>query len=144
MTGDELGQAVASAEILVNPSTTEAFGNVTLEAMASGVSVVAADVVATRALIDDQRSERMKTLEPARDKRAQADALLDRAAPSGTRMRDAIADEAKALTEIGNSLRIRHSETTQEMINRSEQLGWLFVRMFSFVRMLLVSSGRSA
>lgn len=88
--------------------------------------------------------ERMKTLEPGRDKRAQADALLDRAAPSGTRMRDAIADEAKALTEIGNSLRIRHSETTQEMIDRSEQLDWLFVRMFSFVRMLLVSSGRSA
>lgn len=88
--------------------------------------------------------ERMKTLEPGSDKRAQADALLDRAAAPGIRMRDALADEAKALTSIGNSLRIRHSEVTQEMIDRSEQLDWLFVRMFGFVRLLLLSSGRSA
>jgi hypothetical protein len=88
--------------------------------------------------------ERMKTLEPGTDKRAQADALLDRAAASGSRMRDALAEEARALTSIGNSLRIRHSEVTQEMIDRSEQLDWLFVRMFSFVRLLLLASGRSA
>ena len=88
--------------------------------------------------------ERMKTLEPGLDKRVQADALLDRVAVPGTRMRDALAEEAKALTSIGNSLRIRHSEVTQEMIYRSEQLDWLFVRMFSFVRLLLLASGRSA
>ncbi len=88
--------------------------------------------------------ERMKTLEPGSDKRAQADALLDRAAAPGTRMRDVLAEEAKALTSIGNSLRIRHSEVTQEMVDRSEQLDWLFVRMFSFVRLLLLASGRSA
>lgn len=87
--------------------------------------------------------ERMKTIEPGSDKRAQADALLDRAADPGTRMRAALADEAKALTSIGNSLRIRHSEVTQEMIDRSEQLDWLFVRMFGFLRLLLLSSGRS-
>lgn len=45
---------------------------------------------------------------------------------------------------VGNSLRIRHSEATQEMIDRSELLDWLFVRMFSFVRLLLLGSGRSA
>ena len=87
--------------------------------------------------------ERMKTLEPGSDKRAQADALLDRAAAPGTKMRAALADEAKALTSIGNSLRIRHSEVTQEMIDLSEQLDWLFVRMFGFLRLLLLSSGRS-
>lgn len=59
-------------------------------------------------------------------------------------MRVAVGDEAKALTMIGNSLRIRHSEVTQEMIERSEQLDWLFVRMFSFVPLFLVSSRRSA
>lgn len=88
--------------------------------------------------------ERMKTLESGSDKRAQADALLDRAAAPGTKMRDALADEAKSLTSIGNSLRIRHSEVTQEMIDLSEQLDWLFVRMFGFVRLLLLSSGRCA
>ena len=88
--------------------------------------------------------ERMKTLEPGVDKKAQADALLDRAAAPGSKLRVALGEEAKALTGIGNSLRIRHSEVTQEMIDRSEQLDWLFVRMFSFLRMLLISSGRSA
>lgn len=88
--------------------------------------------------------ERMKTLEPGADKRLQADALLDRAGVSGSKLRNALAEEAKTLTTIGNSLRIRHSEMTQEQIDRSEQLDWLFVRMFSFVRLLLVSSGRNA
>ena len=86
----------------------------------------------------------MKTLERGADKKAQADALLNRAAMPGTRMRDAIGDEAKSLTTIGNSLRIRHSEVSQESIDPSEQLDWLFVRMFSYVRLLLLSSGRSA
>jgi len=44
---------------------------------------------------------------------------------------------------IGNSFRIRHSEFGQESITRPEQLDWLFVRMFAFVRLLLRSSGRS-
>ncbi|CAN7177335.1 hypothetical protein [Rhizobium sp. LjRoot258] len=88
--------------------------------------------------------ERMKTLEPGTDKRAQAEALLDRAAVPGTPMRHALAEEAKTLTTIGNSFRIRHSEVTQVPIDRSEQLDWLFVRMFSFLRLLLLSSSRSA
>lgn len=87
--------------------------------------------------------ERMKTLEPGADKKAQADALLDRAAAPDSKMRSALGEEAKALTDIGNRLRIRHSEIEQEMIDRSEQLDWLFIRLFGFLRMLLVSSGRS-
>jgi glycosyltransferase involved in cell wall biosynthesis len=43
LTGDELGRALASADLLLNPSITEAFGNVTLEAMACALPVVAAD-----------------------------------------------------------------------------------------------------
>jgi glycosyltransferase involved in cell wall biosynthesis len=50
--GEELGRAVASADILLNPSRSEAFGNVNLEAMASGLAVVSADVGSARALID--------------------------------------------------------------------------------------------
>lgn len=87
--------------------------------------------------------ERMKTLEPGASKKEQADALLDRAAAPHSQMRAILAEEAKVLTTIGNTFRIRHSEVTQTPIERSEQLDWLFVRMFSFLRLLLLSSGRS-
>ncbi|WP_082813381.1 glycosyltransferase family 4 protein [Sphingopyxis terrae] len=56
LAGFALGRAVASADILLNPSLTETFGNVTLEAMASGLPVVAADVPVNRVLIECGRS----------------------------------------------------------------------------------------
>ncbi|MET1756809.1 glycosyltransferase family 1 protein [Novosphingobium sp. RD2P27] len=52
LAGEALGQAVASADIFFNPSITEAFGNVTLEAMASGLPTVSADVPSGSALLD--------------------------------------------------------------------------------------------
>jgi glycosyltransferase involved in cell wall biosynthesis len=52
----ELARAVASADILLHPSRTEAFGNVVLEAMASGLAVVCADSDSGRALAGDGRS----------------------------------------------------------------------------------------
>ena len=70
--GEALGRAVASADILVNPSTTEAFGNVNLEAMAAGLAVVSADVGSARALIADGRSG---LLVPPADAPAYADAV---------------------------------------------------------------------
>lgn len=54
--GDELVRAVASADILIHPSRTEAFGNVVLEAMASGLTVVSADTDSSRQLIEHGRS----------------------------------------------------------------------------------------
>ena len=51
--GGALARAVASADIFLNPSLTESFGNVTLEAMASGLAVICADLDITRALIAD-------------------------------------------------------------------------------------------
>jgi glycosyltransferase involved in cell wall biosynthesis len=50
---EALGRAVASADILLQPSRTEAFGNVVLEAMASGLAVVCADADSARALVED-------------------------------------------------------------------------------------------
>jgi glycosyltransferase involved in cell wall biosynthesis len=51
--GPKLARAVASADALLNPSTTEAFGNVNLEAMACGLSVVSADMPNSRGMIRD-------------------------------------------------------------------------------------------
>ncbi|RZM32807.1 MAG: glycosyltransferase family 1 protein [Sphingomonas sp.] len=53
MTGDDLGRAVASMDVFFNPSITETFGNVTLEAMAAGAPVVAARASGAVGLIDD-------------------------------------------------------------------------------------------
>ena len=50
--GAELGRAVASADLFLNPSTTEAFGNVTLEAMASGLPTVCVDMPSGRNLLE--------------------------------------------------------------------------------------------
>lgn len=56
LTGSELGRAVASADILFNPSQTEAFGNTTLEAMAAGLVVVCPEAPSTRELVADRIS----------------------------------------------------------------------------------------
>ncbi|MGE4322857.1 MAG: glycosyltransferase family 4 protein [Sphingobium sp.] len=53
--GVALGRMIASADILINPSATEAFGNVNLEAMASGLAIVSADVDSAAALIANGR-----------------------------------------------------------------------------------------
>lgn len=51
--GPDLGRAVASMDILFNPSVTETFGNVTLEAMAAGLPVVAARATGSESLVTD-------------------------------------------------------------------------------------------
>lgn len=50
--GEALGRAVASMDVLFNPSITETFGNVTLEAMACAIPVVAADATGSRSIVD--------------------------------------------------------------------------------------------
>lgn len=57
----ELGRAVASMDVLFNPSVTEAFGNVTNEAMASGVPVVAALATGSSSLVHDGETGRLIT-----------------------------------------------------------------------------------
>jgi glycosyltransferase involved in cell wall biosynthesis len=51
--GADLGRAVASMDMLFNPSVTETFGNVTLEAMSVGIPVVAAIATGSLSLVSD-------------------------------------------------------------------------------------------
>lgn len=50
--GADLGRAVASMDVFFNPSITETFGNVTLEAMACGLPVVAARATGSESLVE--------------------------------------------------------------------------------------------
>lgn len=57
--GTDLARAVASMDMLFNPSVTETFGNVTLEAMACGLPVVAARATGSESLVAHGRSGRL-------------------------------------------------------------------------------------
>jgi glycosyltransferase involved in cell wall biosynthesis len=57
--GEDLARGVAGMDVLFNPSITETFGNVTLEAMACGLPVVAAAATGSESLVDDQVSGRL-------------------------------------------------------------------------------------
>ncbi|MEP6983305.1 MAG: glycosyltransferase family 1 protein [Sphingomicrobium sp.] len=51
LTGDDLARALASSDVFLNPSITEAFGNVTLEAMACALPVIAAEATGATNLV---------------------------------------------------------------------------------------------
>jgi glycosyltransferase involved in cell wall biosynthesis len=57
--GEDLAEHFASADLFLFPSLTETFGNVTLEAMASGVPTVAFDYGAARAHLADGEHGRL-------------------------------------------------------------------------------------
>ena len=71
-TGTDLGRALASGDVFFNPSVTETFGNVTLEAMACALPVVAAGATGSASLVDDRVTGR---LVPPGDRAAFAAAL---------------------------------------------------------------------
>lgn len=70
--GDALACAVASMDVFFNPSVTETFGNVTIEAMAAGVPVVAARATGAVDLVVEGETG---FLVPPRDIAAYADAI---------------------------------------------------------------------
>lgn len=51
--GENLARAYASADIFMFPSHTETFGNVTLEAKASGLPCIVADAIGSKSLVED-------------------------------------------------------------------------------------------
>lgn len=70
--GTDLGKAIASADLLLQPSVTETFGNVTSEAMACALPVVGADATGTSSLVTNGVTG---ALVPPRDIGAYADAI---------------------------------------------------------------------
>jgi glycosyltransferase involved in cell wall biosynthesis len=51
--GEDLAKAYASSDVFMFPSHTETFGNVTLEAMASGLPCLVADAIGSKSLVND-------------------------------------------------------------------------------------------
>jgi glycosyltransferase involved in cell wall biosynthesis len=96
-TGESLGQALANGDVFFNPSVTEAFGNVTLEAMASGLPVVAANATGAASIVADGVTG---TLVPATgkpgDAAAYADALAAYCADPALRAAHGAAGETRA------------------------------------------------
>ena len=54
--GEDLPTAYASADVFLYPSATDTFGNVTLEAMASGLPTVCADAPGAKSIVVDRRT----------------------------------------------------------------------------------------
>ncbi|HET6528705.1 MAG TPA: glycosyltransferase family 1 protein [Balneolaceae bacterium] len=72
VTGDELSRAYSSSDIFLFPSETETFGNVTLEAMSSGLPCVVADAPGSKSLVESGVNG---YLAPPRNTRAFADCV---------------------------------------------------------------------
>jgi glycosyltransferase involved in cell wall biosynthesis len=53
LTGEALAKAYASADVFVFPSTTDTFGNVVIEAQASGLPVIVSDLGGPKELVED-------------------------------------------------------------------------------------------
>ena len=80
--------------------------------------------------------ERLKTLENPSNKRESATKILDKAA-SEKKFRELLEEEAKKLTDIGNSFHIRHSEINQTEIERMEHFDYLFHRLLSMILLIM-------
>lgn len=81
--------------------------------------------------------ERLKTLDGS-DKKTQTGRLVDTAAgSSNSKFRTFLEKEAGEITQIGNSLQIRHSETYQERVEKTTHVNYLFHRLYSFIDLVV-------
>lgn len=110
--GIDLASHYASGDIFLFPSTTETFGNVTPEAMASGLAVVAYDYAAAAQLIEPRVNGMLAEFDNTAD-------FVRMAAELGT--------DAAAAREMG--LRARHTAEGHAWDRVVEQLESLFVEM---------------
>lgn len=87
--------------------------------------------------------ERLKTLEPPRiDKRQSSAALIARVSDE-PKIRDMLDAEMRIeLDGFGNGFFIRHANATQVTLQSTEEIDYLFHRLFAVIRLLLRSTGR--
>ncbi len=75
--GEDLTRAYASSDIFLFPSHTETFGNVTLEAMASGIPCVVADAIGSKSLVRDGENGYWAEKESEKDFTAKLKLIVD-------------------------------------------------------------------
>jgi glycosyltransferase involved in cell wall biosynthesis len=114
--GEELARAVAGMDVLFNPSVTETFGNVTLEAMACGLPVVAAVATGSESLVDDHVSGRL--IRPGAIHQF-AEALKAYVEQAELRARHGAAGEARSLEFSWDAINQEVAETYLRLIRQT-------------------------
>ena len=117
--GNDLGRAVASSDVFLNPSVTEAFGNVTLESMACALPVVAASAIGTASIVHDGVTGTL--VEPG-DVEGFADALEAYARDPELRRRHGENGLAYARTQDWDEINERVLHLYERIIERRERI----------------------
>ena len=99
-TGEDLAAHYASGDIFLYPSLTETYGNVTVEAMASGLATIAYDYAAARQHIRHEKNGLLAAFDDAAAFTAQAAGLVDDAARIG-RLRVQARQTAESFQAMG-------------------------------------------
>lgn len=94
LTGAELARAYASSDIFFFPSDTETFGNVTLEAMSSGLPCVVANAAGSRSLVENGKSG---FVIPIEEKKRYCDAISQLISDSELRSQMALEAQKRSL-----------------------------------------------
>ena len=122
LVGDDLARALASGDVFLNPSVTEAFGNVTLESMACALPVIAAEATGATSLIEDDRTGIL--CEPG-DIEAYADALELYARSPEVRERHGAAGLAYAQTRDWDEINAAVLNVYSRVIEKRQRLARL-------------------
>ena len=82
--------------------------------------------------------ERLKTIKNNGDKKQAAEALLKEICQDyAPKFSEYVNSEFRILREYGNNLRIRHSETYAEDVKSDKEREYLFLRMYSHIRLVI-------
>jgi glycosyltransferase involved in cell wall biosynthesis len=125
LTGNDLSRALASSDLLLNPSITEAFGNVTLEAMACALPVLAAEATGATNLV---RNNVTGMLVDGTEPDEFADALESYARDPDLRRRHGEAALAIAKTMDWDSINATVIRVYLHAINKRERLARMMGR----------------